>query len=325
MIEVENLTKYYGNIRAIENVTFRVEKGEVVGFLGPNGSGKTTTMRILTCFMPASSGRATVAGYDVFTQSLDVRQHIGYMPESVPLYTEMKVSSYLKYVSKIRKIPRTQRNSRIGAVLESCGLTHTRNRIIGQLSKGYRQRVGLAQALIHNPDVLILDEPTIGLDPKQIVEIRELIKDFGKEHTILLSTHILPEASMICGRIIVINNGNIAGSITLSDGRITSIQSSEGETTTLGESEKLYVEAKAPAEDFSTAVFNIPNVIDVQVAGQSADNHPQFYIDYELNMDIREELSSVIANNGWELLEMRPVEMTLEEVFLRLTTDFRSL
>ncbi|MFQ6039739.1 MAG: ABC transporter ATP-binding protein [Candidatus Poribacteria bacterium] len=331
MIEVENLTKYYGNIRAIENVTFRVEKGEVVGFLGPNGSGKTTTMRILTCFMPASSGRANVAGYDVFTQSLDVRRHIGYMPESVPLYTEMKVSSYLKYVSKIRKIPRSQRTSRIDAVLESCGLTHMRNRIIGQLSKGYRQRVGLAQALIHNPDVLILDEPTIGLDPKQIVEIRELIKELGKEHTILLSTHILPEASMICGRIIVINNGGIAGSITLSDGRITSIQSSfrlssevyrnQGEMTTLGDSEKLYVEAKAPAEDFNAAVANIPNVIDVQVAGQSADNHPQFYIDYELNTDIREELSNLIINNGWELLEMRPVEMTLEEVFIRLTTE----
>jgi len=321
MIEVENITKYYGNIRAIENVTFRVEKGEVVGFLGPNGSGKTTTMRILTCFMPASNGRATVAGYDVFTQSLDVRRHIGYMPESVPLYTEMKVSSYLKYVSKIRKIPRSQRNSRIDAVLESCGLTHMRNRIIGQLSKGYRQRVGLAQALIHNPDVLILDEPTIGLDPKQIVEIRELIKEFGKEHTILLSTHILPEASMICGRIIVINNGSIAGSITLSDGRIMSIQSGDGETTTLGESEKLYVEAKAPVVDFIATVSQIQNVINVQVAGQSADNYPQFYIDYELNMDIREELSSVIINNSWELLEMRPVEMTLEEVFLRLTTE----
>ena len=321
MIEVEDLTKYYGNIRAIENVTFRVEKGEVVGFLGPNGSGKTTTMRILTCFMPASNGRATVAGYDVFTQSLDVRRHIGYMPESVPLYTEMKVSSYLKYVSKIRKIPRSQRNLRIDAVLESCGLTHMRNRIIGQLSKGYRQRVGLAQALIHNPDVLILDEPTIGLDPKQIVEIRELIKEFGKEHTILLSTHILPEASMICGRIIVINNGSIAGSITLSDGRIMSIQSGEGETTTLGETEKLYVEAKTPAEDFIAKVSQIPKVINVQVAGQSADNYPQFYIDYELNMDIREELSSVIINNSWELLEMRPVEMTLEEVFLRLTTE----
>jgi ABC-2 type transport system ATP-binding protein len=319
MIEVENLNKYYGNIRAIGNVTFRVEKGEVVGFLGPNGSGKTTTMRILTCFMPASSGRATVAGYDVFTQSLDVRRHIGYMPESVPLYTEMKVSSYLKYVSKIRKIPRIQRNSRINAVLEGCGLMHMRNRIIGQLSKGYRQRVGLAQALIHNPDVLILDEPTIGLDPKQIVEIRELIKEFGKEHTILLSTHILPEASMICGRIIVINEGSIAGSITLSNGRITSIQSSEGDMTTLDANEKLYVEAKAPTEDFIATVADIPNVIDIQVAGQSADNYPQFYIDYELDTDIREKLSNVITDNNWELLEMRPVEMTLEEVFLRLT------
>jgi len=319
MIEVENLTKDYGNIRAIENVTFSIEKGEVVGFLGPNGSGKTTTMRILTCFMPASSGRATVAGYDVFTQSLDVRQHIGYMPESVPLYTEMKVNSYLKYVAKIRKIPKNQRNSRIDAVLAACGLAHMKDRIIGQLSKGYRQRVGLAQALIHNPDVLILDEPTIGLDPKQIVEIRELIREFGKEHTILLSTHILPEASMICGRIIVINNGSIAGSVTLSDGRITSIQASEGETTTLGESEQLYVEVKAPSKDFIAKVSNIGNVIETQITSQSTDNYPKFYIDYELNTDIREELSSLIISNGWELLEMRPIEMTLEEVFLRLT------
>ncbi len=321
MIEVENLTKYYGNIKGIEGITFRIEKGEVVGFLGPNGSGKTTTMRILTCFMPASSGQANVAGYDVFKQSLDVRRHIGYLPENVPLYPEMTVNSYLKYVSKIKGIPRTQRKKRMDAVLDACGLTDMCRRIIGQLSKGYRQRVGLAQALIHDPDVLILDEPTIGLDPKQIVEIRELISEFGKEHTILLSTHILPEASMICGRIIVINDGRIAGCVTLSDGRITSIQLGNEESTTLGDSERLYVDVKAPPEDFSAMVSSMPHVMNVQNAGDNKDEYTQYYIDYERNTDIREVLSSTIIHKGWGLLEMWPVEMTLEEVFLKLTAE----
>jgi len=321
MIEVENLTKYYGNITAIENVTFNVEKGEVVGFLGPNGAGKTTTMRILTCFMPASSGRASVAGYDVFKQSLDVRRHIGYLPENVPLYLEMTVDAYLKYVSKIKGIERSERKSRIDSVLEACGLTHNRNRIIGQLSKGYRQRVGLAQALVHSPDVLILDEPTIGLDPRQIIEVRELIKELGKEHTIILSTHILPEASMTCKRIIIINNGQIAGSVTLSEGKVTSVQTGDGEMTQLGDCEKLYVEIKAPVEAFSLQTEEIPHVLNVQHLETTDDGHSRFHIDYELNTDIRVELSSAVINNGWSLLEMRPVEMTLADIFLRLTTE----
>jgi len=321
MIEVENLTKYYGNITAIEDVTFNVEKGEVVGFLGPNGAGKTTTMRILTCFMPASSGKASVAGYDVFKQSLDVRRHIGYLPENVPLYLEMTVDAYLKYVSKIKGIEKSQRQARIDAVLESCGLTHNRKRIIGQLSKGYRQRVGLSQALIHSPDVLILDEPTIGLDPRQIIEVRELIKELSREHTIILSTHILPEASMTCKRIIIINRGRIAGSVTLSDGKVTSVQTGDGETTQLGDCEKLYMEIKAPAEEASSLVADIPHVLNVQLLGTNGDGYARFDVDYELNTDIRAELSSAIINNGWSLLEIRPVEMTLEDIFLRLTTE----
>ena len=321
MIEVENLTKYYGNITAIENVTFNVEKGEVVGFLGPNGAGKTTTMRVLTCFMPASSGRASVAGYDVFKQSLDVRRHIGYLPENVPLYLEMTVDAYLMYVSKIKGIERSQRKARIDAVVESCGLTENRKRITGQLSKGYRQRVGLAQALIHSPDVLILDEPTIGLDPRQIIEVRELIKELGREHTIILSTHILPEASMTCKRIIIINRGQITGSVTLSDGKVTSVQTGDDETTQLGDCEKLYLEVKASASEASLLVADIPHVLNVQHLETNGDEYARFYVDYELNTDIRAELSSAIINNGWSLLEMRPVEMTLEDIFLRLTAE----
>jgi len=225
MIEVENLTKRYGDFTAVKGVTFSVAEGEVVGFLGPNAAGKTTTMRILTCFMPATDGAARVAGYEVFDNPMEVRKRIGYMPENVPLYIEMTVRSYLNFMAKIKGVSRKERQERIDLVIGACGLDNFRNRIIGKLSKGYRQRVGLAQAMIHNPQVLILDEPTIGLDPRQIIEIRNLIKGLGGEHTVILSTHILPEASMICNRIIVINEGRIAGEIILKDGRVAIIES----------------------------------------------------------------------------------------------------
>ncbi|MXV78240.1 ATP-binding cassette domain-containing protein, partial [Candidatus Poribacteria bacterium] len=200
MIRVQNLSKNYGPFEALKEISFSVDNGQIVGFLGPNGAGKTTTMRILTCFMPASSGQVTIAGYDVFKQSREVRKRIGYLPENIPLYTEMTVSRYLTYMAKIRDVPRQQIKNRLDIVIESCGLVERRNQIIGQLSRGFRQRVGLAQAMIHDPQVLILDEPTSGLDPRQIVEIRELIKTLGKERTILFSTHILSEASMTCER-----------------------------------------------------------------------------------------------------------------------------
>jgi ABC-2 type transport system ATP-binding protein len=209
MIEVDRLTKRYGPVPAIEDVSFTVEKGQIVGFLGPNGAGKTTTMRILSCFMPASSGTARVAGYDVFEQSLEVRRRIGYMPENVPLYGDMTVAAYLDFVAHIKGLGRSERRRRVGEVLERCQIPDVRERLIGRLSKGYRQRVGLAQALIADPEVLILDEPTIGLDPKQIIEIRRLIKELASDRTVILSTHILPEVSQLCNKVVIINDGTM--------------------------------------------------------------------------------------------------------------------
>lgn len=320
MIEVEDLTKNYGTLEALKGVSFRIDKGEVVGFLGPNGAGKTTTMRILTCFMPATSGRATVAGYDVFKESLGVRRHIGYLPENVPLYSEMTVTGYLRYISKIKGIPRNKRAERLEVALESCSLTERRNQIVGQLSKGYRQRVGLAQALIHEPDVIILDEPTAGLDPRQIIEIRELIKELGKEHTIILSTHILPEASMTCERVLVISNGRITGDVRLAEGRIVSIDTGDAEATEFGDTRTLYLEVAGPAEAVETALAQIPNVSYIERQDLDQSINPIFHLNYGLESDIRPEIASTIVQNGWNLLEMRPVQMTLEEIFLRLTT-----
>ena len=324
MIEVENLTKSYGQFQALKGISFRINRGEVIGFLGPNGAGKTTTMRILTCFMPASSGNATVAGYDVFKQSLDARKHIGYLPESVPLYPEMTVTGYLKFVSKIKGVPRSKRTERLEVAIESCGLTERRSQIIGQLSKGYRQRVGLAQALIHDPDVIVLDEPTAGLDPRQIIEIRELIRALGKEHTIILSTHILPEASMTCERLIVINDGEIAGGVRLSEGRAVSIDAGDGGHTELGDTKTLYLEVSAPEAEVKTVLENLPDVDRVESRGLNDNVNSTFHISYKLNTDIRAAVSSSIIRHGWSLLEMRSIEMTLEELFLQLTTGINS-
>ncbi len=321
MIEVENLTKNYGLVQALRGISFRINQGEVVGFLGPNGAGKTTAMRILTCFMPASSGKATVAGYDVFKESLEVRKHIGYLPESVPLYPEMTVTGYLKFVSKIKGLQRSKRAERLDMAIESCGLTERRVQIIGQLSKGYRQRVGLAQALIHDPDVIILDEPTAGLDPRQIIEIRELIKELGVEHTIILSTHILPEASMTCERLIVINEGRITGDVKLLEGRAVSIDAGDGGRTELGDTKALYLEVSGPADDVRIALGNIPGVNHVESRGSSDGDNPAFHLNCDLSADIRAHVSLTIIQNGWSLLEMRSVEITLEEVFLQLTTN----
>jgi len=321
MIQVENLTKYYGNVMAIENVTFSIEKGEVVGFLGPNGAGKTTTMRILTCFLPASSGKATVYGYEVFKESLEVRGHIGYLPENVPLYLEMTVKSYLDYVSKIKGIDRTKRQARIDETMELTSIEHMQNRIISHLSKGYRQRVGLAQALLHNPDVLILDEPTVGLDPAQIIEIRQLIKELGKERTIILSTHILPEASLTCGRIIIINEGHIVGDVVLRDGRVDSVKAAEFASTSLGESEKLYLQVRGPKSEIESTLKNLTGVIDLHVDQITEDNRSTLIIEYQRDKDIREDLVSTLVQKRWGLLEMRPVSLSLEELYLRLTSS----
>ena len=318
MIKVQNITKNYGPFQALKNISFQVDKGQIVGFLGPNGAGKTTTMRILTCFMPASSGRATVAGYDVFKESREVRKRIGYLPENVPLYPEMTVTKYLKYMANIRAVPRRNIKSQLDDAIEACGLTERRNQIIGQLSRGFRQRVGLAQALIHTPDVLILDEPTSGLDPRQIVEIRELIKTLGKECTILFSTHILPEASLTCERLIIISRGEITGDVQLEDGRALSSQNDTENAPMPALTLSLEI-AGAPTDDILPALTDIPNVIQVEQAESSTDDVAAFKIHYTPTTDIRAEVAETVVGRGWRLLEMHTTEVSLEELFLSLT------
>ena len=319
MINVQNITKNYGPFQALKNISFQVDKGQIVGFLGPNGAGKTTTMRILTCFMPASSGRVTIAGYDVFKESREVRKRIGYLPENVPLYPEMTVTKYLKYMANIRSVPRRNIKSHLDDAIEACGLTERRHQIIGQLSRGFRQRVGLAQALIHAPDVLILDEPTSGLDPRQIVEIRELIKALGKERTILFSTHILPEVSMTCERLIIINRGEITGDVRLEDGRAVPNQSGT-ENLPVSVSLTLSVEiAGAPTDEILSVLTDIPNVIQVEQTDASTDDIAAFKLHYTPTTDIRAEVAETVVGRGWKLLEMHTTEVSLEELFLSLT------
>jgi ABC-2 type transport system ATP-binding protein len=309
MIKVEHLTKYYGPRAAIRDLTFEVAKGEILGFLGPNGAGKTTTMRILTGYMPASSGRAWVAGYDLFTQSLEARRHIGYLPESVPLYPEMEVASYLDFMATIRGVPRTKRRARVDYVMEATNLTHMRDRLIGKLSKGYRQRVGLAQALVADPEVLILDEPTIGLDPKQIIETRNLIRNLAGDHTVILSTHILPEVSATCQRVIIINDGEIAA-----------VDTPENLTRRLRGAETLQIEVRGPRDQVVARLRQLPKVLDVTVEGGANGVH-SYTVACELGSDLREQLAATVVQQGWGLLELRPVRLSLEEIFLEIITE----
>ena len=322
MIDVQNVTKNYGTFQALKDISFQVDKGQIVGFLGPNGAGKTTTMRILTCFMPASRGNVTVAGYDVFKASKEVRKRVGYLPENVPLYLEMTVTKYLKYMARIRGVPRGTIKQQLDNAIEACGLTERRGQIIGQLSRGFRQRVGLAQALIHEPDVLILDEPTSGLDPRQIVEIRELIKALGKERTILFSTHILPEASLICERLIIISSGEITGDVQLENGRAVSRNAARAGDTENAQVPSLTLSievAGAPVDAVSAALRDIPNVIQVEQRISQADDTLTFHLHYTPAADIRAEVAETVVGRGWQLLEMQTTEMSLEELFLSLT------
>ena len=314
MIEVKNLTKNYGSFAALKGISFHIEKGEVIGFLGPNGAGKTTAMRILTCFMPPTGGRAIVAGYDVFSDSLAVRKRVGYLPENVPLYHEMTTYGYLKYVAKIKGTPQKELTNRIDYVMNACGLLDRQHQIIGQLSKGYRQRVGLAQSLIHNPDVIILDEPTSGLDPRQVIEIRELVKELGKDRTIILCTHILAEVSLTCERVIIINEGEIAGDILLSNGSVSSIERASGTQASLNNSNTLDLEIHGNPQEIESALAEIPGVDVIDIRDSI------YRVSYPIDVDLRSNISSTIIARGWKLLEMRSIEMTIEEVFLRLTS-----
>lgn len=308
MIEVSNLCKAYGPKVAISNLTFNVKAGEILGFLGPNGAGKTTTMRILCGYLPASSGTITVAGHDVFADSLRARQKIGYLPESVPLYTDMTVESYLRFMAQIRGVARAQRSVQVNRVMKMCHIDHVSQTLIGRLSRGYRQRVGIAQALVHDPPVLVLDEPTVGLDPKQITETRQLIKNLGGSRTILLSTHILPEVSMTCNRVVIINGGQVVAEDT-----------PDNLTRRLRGAERISLEVRGPMDGVRRALDGVPNVLSVE--SQPVNGHARFLVDCAVGQDVREDLAAAIVGNGWGLLELRSVGMSLEEVFLKLTTQ----
>jgi ABC-2 type transport system ATP-binding protein len=306
MIEVQGLTKHYGAFTAIRDVTFTVAPGEIVGFLGPNGAGKSTTMRILACFMPASGGTARVAGYDVFSQSMEVRRRIGYLPESVPLYTDMRVAPYLDFVAEIKGVGRATRKRRVADVMDKCLISDVQNRLIGKLSKGYRQRVGLAQAIVNDPHVLILDEPTIGLDPQQIPEIRALIKSLAGEHTVILSTHILPEVAIVCSGVIIINKGGV-----VAQGPIDSL------VEQFFPNSRVQVELAAPPEAARDALRAIPGVLDVR-AVLTGDGSAGFAVEAARDRDVRGEIFQLATDRRWRLLELRRVGMTLEEVFIRI-------
>ncbi len=315
MIQVEHLTKRYGDKLAVDDISFEVHEGEILGFLGPNGAGKSTTMRVLTGFIPATSGTARVAGYDVFTDSLNVRKQIGYLPENVPLYHEMRVNEYLMFRAQLKGVSRRDRRGKIQEALEKCGIVEVQNQIVGTLSKGYRQRVGLADAMVHDPKILILDEPTIGLDPNQIRQVRALIKELGKKHTILLSTHILPEVEMICGRVIIINKG-----------KLVAMDTPDNLTSRLRSGATIRLEARGPFEQIRAGLERLPGVISVK-GEDGAQAHlsgpsdvSRFIVETDKDKDAREEIFRAFVDNKWVLLEMKKEAVTLEEVFHQITT-----
>jgi ABC-2 type transport system ATP-binding protein len=309
LIEVEQLCKRYGDHTAVEDISFRAEKGQILGFLGPNGAGKTTTMRMLTCYLPPTEGQARVAGYDVVEESLEVRRRIGYLPEQPPLYTDMTVSAYLRFVAKIKGVPTNQLAGRLDESMEKAGITHVRDRVIGHLSKGYRQRVGLGQALVHNPEVLILDEPTVGLDPKQIIDIREVIKGLGGDHTVILSTHILPEVSVTCDKIVIINNGRISGEGT-PESLIAQLKDGEG----------LRARIAGPTVEVKSLLEGIEGVAAVALES-GGENDEAVYAVSALAGGIDDAVAKAVVDGGYGLRELRPLEMSLEDIFLRLTTE----
>ena len=309
MIEVDQLSKEYGDVTAVDGVSFRAERGQILGFLGPNGAGKTTTMRMLTCYLPPSAGTASVDGYDVVDESMEVRRRIGYLPESPPVYMDMTVDAYLGFVARIKGVPTNQMRARIDETMEKTGVVHVRSNVIGHLSKGYRQRVGLAQALVHNPSVLILDEPTVGLDPKQIIEIREVIKSLRGEHTIVLSTHILPEVSMTCEKVVIISQGRIVGE-----------GSPESLMAQLKESDVLRAQVLGPVEAVGEALRSIDGVLDARQEGDDSQAD-SWVISVTPGQDVRDAVSRAIIDGGFSLRELRSQDMSLEDIFLRLTTE----
>ena len=308
MIEVQGLTKRYGPTTAVEDLHFSVQKGEILGFLGPNGAGKTTTMRVITGFLPPTIGKVTVAGYNVMDEPLEVKRRTGYLPETPPLYTDMRVEEMLAFAGRIKGVARRDLKERIAEAAEKTAISDVLKRIVGHLSKGYRQRVGLAVALIHNPEVLVLDEPTAGLDPKQIIETRRLIKGLAGDHTIILSTHILPEAANTCSRVMIINRGKLLVEDT-----------PENLTARLQGFETMRLVVEGPEEAASARLTAVAGVTGVS-ATADGDGSVEFSVQMEKGQDARKELARAVVESGWGLLEMRPVGLSLEDVFLKLTT-----
>ncbi|PYP87714.1 MAG: MFS transporter [Blastocatellia bacterium AA13] len=309
MIEVDHLTKSYGEKIAVNDISFTVGRGEILGFLGPNGAGKTTTMRILTGYLPATRGSARIAGFDVFEQSLEVRSRIGYLPETPPLYPDMSVRAYLEFVARIKGVSGADVEKRAERAMEMANLQDRRTDLIKRLSRGYKQRVGIAQAIVHNPDVVILDEPTVGLDPKQIIEVRNLIKGLAGEHTIILSTHILPEASQTCDRVVIINRG-----------RIAAVDTPENLTTQLKGAERVQIEVRGE-EDALRDALELTEVTKVDVAPMDGSDHLKAIIESESGTDIRGKLAAAVVGKGLELLELKSINLSLEDIFLQLTTE----
>ena len=310
MIEVDHLTKSYGKNVAVNDISFTVSKGEILGFLGPNGAGKTTTMRILTGYLPATSGSARIAGFDVFEKSMEVRRRIGYLPENPPLYPDMTVHAYLDFVARIKGVAGTDIASRVDRAVEMTNLKDRREELIKRLSRGFRQRVGIAQAIVHNPDVVILDEPTVGLDPKQIIEVRGLIKGLAGEHTIILSTHILPEASQTCDRVVIINRG-----------RIAAVDTPDNLTTQLKGSERVQMEVRAEEEALREAIEQVDGITKIDVQAIENSDHLKVLVESEPGTDLRGKLATAVIGKGLDLFELRGVSLSLEDIFLQLTTE----
>lgn len=313
MIEVDHLTKSYGKNVAVNDISFTVEKGEILGFLGPNGAGKTTTMRILTGYLPATSGSARIADFDVFEQSMEVRRRIGYLPENPPLYPEMSVHAYLEFVARIKGVATAEIPKQVDKAMEMANLKERRNELIKRLSRGFKQRVGIAQAIVHNPDVVILDEPTVGLDPKQIIEVRKLIKGLAGEHTIILSTHILPEASQTCDRVVIINRG-----------RIAAVDTPDNLTNQLKGSERVQMEVRGDEESLRDAIEQVEGVTKVDIQEIETSDHLKAIVESEPGTDLRSKLAAAVTAKELELFELKAVSLSLEDIFLQLTTEEES-
>jgi ABC-2 type transport system ATP-binding protein len=310
LIEVEHLTKSYGQARAVNDISFKVEKGEILGFLGPNGAGKTTTMRILTGYLPATDGTARIGGFDVFEQSMEVRKRIGYLPETPPLYPEMTVQEYLSFVARIKGVATAELAKRVEDAMRMANVLDRRHELIKRLSRGYKQRVGIAQAIVHNPDVVILDEPTVGLDPNQIKEVRNLIKGLAGEHTIILSTHILPEVEMTCDRVVIINKGKIAA-----------IDTTDNLTTQLKGGERVQIQVRGSAESLQNTLESIEGIKRVELDSSNGSGVVGATVESEQGTDLRAQIASRIVGGGLDLLELRAINLSLEDIFMQLTTE----